>query len=129
MKKFFVVILAFVYLTTSTGFTFHIHYCMGKMANWGLGHNHSKNCSKCGMAETDKGCCKDETRIVKNVNDQKDTESVSYLIPLVTATFPPSFVEITINTFLSVAEAKPVSNASPPGNVVAIYIRNCTFRI
>jgi hypothetical protein len=49
MKKLFVAILAILYLSTSTGATLHVHYCMGRLAGWGLGHNNSKTCGKCGM--------------------------------------------------------------------------------
>ena len=53
MKKFVAVILALVYIGTSTGANIHMHYCMGKLADWGLGDNKSKTCSKCGMEKSD----------------------------------------------------------------------------
>jgi hypothetical protein len=69
MKKALATILAVIYLSTSIGATVHFHYCMGKLASWGLTDQHSSavklytcpihseissdhpgNCSKCGMA-------------------------------------------------------------------------------
>ena len=70
MKKFVTAILAVLYLGTSTGATVHMHYCMGKLADWGLGHNKSKTCGNCGMEkseEKDNGCCKDEHKFVNSL--------------------------------------------------------------
>ena len=38
MKKTIIAIVAFFYLVISSGFTVHIHYCMNKLAGWGLFH-------------------------------------------------------------------------------------------
>ena len=54
MKKFITAILAVLYLGTSSGATIHMHYCMGKLADWGLGHQNSKTCGNCGMEKPDK---------------------------------------------------------------------------
>ena len=77
MKKLLIAIFALLYISTSTGATLHIHYCMGKLADWGLGHNNSKTCGECGMEkseEKDNGCCKDEHKFIKNDTDQKTGE-------------------------------------------------------
>jgi hypothetical protein len=86
MKKFLAVILALAYMTASTGATLHMHYCMGKLADWGLGHNTSKTCDKCGMeksGEKDNGCCKDEHKFVKNNTDQKTAETAFQVTQLI----------------------------------------------
>ena len=130
MKKFLAVILALAYMTASTGATLHMHYCMGKLADWGLGHNTSKTCGKCGMeksGEKDNGCCKDEHKFVKNNTDQKTAESAFQLTQLVAVALPVSFVEIPSNDFLSVTEENPISHAPPRSCNVAVYIRNCVF--
>jgi hypothetical protein len=132
MKKFLTVIFALAYLTASTGATLHMHYCMGKLAAWGLGHTTSKTCDKCGMeksGEKDKGCCKDEHKFVKNNTDQKTAETDFQLTQLIAVALPVSFVEIPANDFPSVTEENPISHAPPQSCSVAIYIRNCVFRI
>ena len=62
------------------GATIHLHYCMGKLASWGLIDHESKNCPKCGMAKktydsqcktAKMGCCKDEHKQIKTDKDQK----------------------------------------------------------
>jgi hypothetical protein len=51
MKKVLVTILAFVYLTISSGASINIHYCMEKLMNWDLTNkqNIQSKCSICGM--------------------------------------------------------------------------------
>ncbi len=82
MKKVLTTILAFVYLSTSMGATIHLHYCMGKLASWGLIDHESKNCMKCGMVKqtpasqhltTSMGCCRDEHKQIKSNQDQKSS--------------------------------------------------------
>jgi hypothetical protein len=50
MKKFFAAVLAILYLTTSTGTTIYMHYCMERLVEWGLGDSNSSKCSKCGTS-------------------------------------------------------------------------------
>ena len=132
MKKFFTAILAVLYLSTSIGASIHVHYCMGKVADWGFGQNDSKTCSKCGMEQTAKkstGCCKDENKFIKNNADQKYAEAVFQMAPLTTLAIPVSFVEIPSVDLPSLTEENPISHAPPRSSSVAVYITNCNFRI
>lgn len=129
MKKLLIAILAFLYIGTSTGTVLHMHYCMGKFAGWGLGHNDSKKCDKCGMDETAKGCCTDENKFLKNDTDQKITESAFQLIPLITISLTPSFVELPLNNFPSLSVVYPINHEPPRSKCIAVYIRNCVFLI
>jgi hypothetical protein len=132
MKKFAAIILAVLYLTTSIGATIHMHYCMGKLADWGLGHNKSKICGECGMdksEEKDNGCCKDELKFVKNESDQKIAEAGFLIMQLGSAGLPVCFFEIPGNSIPSVIEQYPISHAPPRSSGVAVYILNRTFLI
>ncbi len=132
MKKFIVAILAILYISSSTGATVYMHYCMGKMANWGIGHNDSKTCGKCGMEKKDSkdnGCCKDEHKFLKNDSAQKITENNLQFLQLLSFAMPDSFIELNINNFPSLSEENPISHSPPLKNAVAVYIRNCVFRI
>src|SRR5450432_3882623 len=80
MKKVLATILAFVYLSSSMGATIHLHYCMGKLASWGLIDHESKSCAQCGMTKRSPAsqcmaakmnCCKDEHKQIKTDKDQK----------------------------------------------------------
>lgn len=132
MKKIVIAIIAIFYLAVSSGFTVHMHYCMGKLADWSLGHNNSKTCSKCGMKkskEKNNGCCKDDHKFIKNNTDQKTGETGFQLIKLISVAIPVSVVEISSVNFPSVTGENPISHAPPRCGGVAVYIRNCVFLI
>lgn len=132
MKKFVAAILIVLYFGTSTGATVHMHYCMGKLADWSLGHNKSRTCANCGMEksdEKDNGCCKDEHKFVKNDNDQKAAESFVINFSLQVIDLPVEYFSASEIRVASLTEKYPVSHAPPRSNGVAVYIRNCTFLI
>ena len=132
MKKFITAILAVLYLGTSSGATIHMHYCMGKLADWGLGDKQSKTCGKCGREKKDKkdnGCCKDEHKFVKNNTDQKIAESSFQFNIMQGVALVPDYVEIPQSFIASVTEENPNSNSPPRTQAVSVYIRNCVFRI
>ena len=79
MKKVLATILALVYLSSSMGATIHLHYCMGKLASWGLIDHSSKICAQCGMVKKTSSsqglsaqmrCCKDDHKQIKTEKDQ-----------------------------------------------------------
>jgi hypothetical protein len=132
MKKVTVVILALLYLTTSTGANLNLHYCMGELADWGLGENKSKICGICGMEkgdEKDNGCCKDEQKFIKNDTDQKVVESSLDIIKVLAVAPLPEYTELPALLFSSLTEQNPVSNAPPRTKGQALYILNSTFLI
>ena len=132
MKNFLVAIVALVYIGTSTGATLRLHYCMGKLADWGIGIDKSDACSKCGMAKTGinpGGCCNDENTIIKIATDQKNAESAFQQMQVIAVAVPVSFLQIPDAACTTITEENPVSNAPPRSSGTAIYIRNCTFLI
>jgi len=132
MKKILTTILAVLYIGTSTGASIHLHYCMGELAEWGLGDNTSITCSSCGMKqaeEKDNGCCRDEYKFIKNVQDQKTTEAGLQIVGFEIVLLPVSFFEISCPEFFSVSEEYTFSHAPPRSNGVAVYIRNGVFLI
>lgn len=132
MKKFIATISAVLYLSASIGATVHMHYCMGKLANWGLGHQESKICSGCGMEKdkgVDNGCCQDEHQFVKNNTDQKVVESSFHLIEVMGTAVLLEYAELPSIHIASATEVYPVSNAPPRSSSIAVYILNRTFLI
>ena len=131
MKKLLVTILAIVYLGTSSGAMIHLHYCMGKLAETSFSKDTNKTCSKCGMKVSQKksGCCKDESRFVKNSTDQKASishyeffqtdcqleQAPSYIVP-----------EEVFGNQLVVAHAP---HAPPDQQGSPVYLRVCSFLI
>ncbi len=132
MKKFITAILAILYISTSTGASVYMHYCMGKVSDWGIVQNDSKTCSKCGMEKTEtdnNGCCKDEHKFYKDDSPQKITENNLQYFQLLSEALAANFIQIPVIDFSSVTEANPLCHAPPRANGVAVYIRNCTYLI
>lgn len=132
MKKILVTILALVYLSTSSGMILHMHYCMGKMVNWGLTKSDSKKCPGCGMeksAQDESGCCSDESRFVKNNTDQVQDD---YSLPAITelsapvVVYPVSLMEIEV---ISPAYIVPQTHAPPDLAKQPVYLQICSFLI
>ncbi len=132
MKKLLVAILALIYITTSTGVIVHMHYCMGKVVDWGLAGNIKNTCGKCGKVKVegkDNGCCKDKVKLVKNIADQRNAELAFQMIHGIAVQMPSSFIEMPSIDFTSVTVENPVSHAPPPHQGVPIYILNCIYLI
>ncbi|MBS4065519.1 MAG: hypothetical protein KGZ74_13215 [Chitinophagaceae bacterium] len=132
MKKIIAVILAALYLGSSTGATMHLHYCMDKLANWDFGHNSSKTCGSCGMEkgnEKDNGCCKDEQKFIKNTVDQKIAETSFEFKTAFSEAVVHSYPELPALQITSITEEHPFSHAPPRTQGVAVYILNQTFLI
>ena len=131
MKKFIITILAFLYISSTTGATVHFHYCMGELVQLGLWHSESNKCGECGMEKNNakpNSCCKDEHKQIKIEKDQKATAAIEMLQLIANAT-PASIIEIPLDDLSSVTEENPLSHAPPRNSDVAVYIRNCVFRI
>jgi hypothetical protein len=133
MKRFPAFILLLIYSITSIGATVQLHYCMGKLSGWSLAltEAHSNECSKCGMEKTessDKGCCHDESKLLKVQDDQK-----ANYISLEIYKLPVAAPVISDHTIAgSLPETKgllPQSNAPPRSSGIDICIYNCVFRI
>lgn len=132
MKRAITLILAFLYVASSTGATFHMHYCMGKLVEVKLWHAEAKKCSKCGADQSKayaKKCCKDEHKTVKLEKDQKAAENVFSFMQMAALATPVSFFELPQVHALSIVEEYPFSNAPPRSSKVPPHIFNCIFLI
>jgi len=132
VKKIIVTILAVVYLATSVGATIHLHYCMGKLVGWSIAHKQSSSCSNCGMPKvqdgTEDSCCKDQSRHVKNDNDQKAFDNARQVKTLqfktVYAPATNSEALAYLNPSLTFPSEYIVQRSRPP-----LHIIHCVFRI
>ncbi len=132
MKKFATLILTLLYMSSSTGATFHMHYCMGKLVAVNLWHKNGKKCDKCGAGENStcrKNCCKDEHKTVKLEKDQKITENAVHFPALAAVASPVPFIEVPQPHTVSLAEKFPISHAPPRSGKVTPQILYCTFLI
>jgi len=132
MKRLFVAILAILYMGTSTGATLHLHYCMGKLVGWDLGHKEPDACGKCGMKKglsQNKGCCRDEHRQIKLDNDQKTVESLLQLMQYSGAFLLPGYSVLPDIRPVPLAVTQPVGHAPPRSSTTAIFVLHRVFRI
>jgi len=138
MKKVLATILAFVYLSSSMGATIHLHYCMGKLASWGLIDHERKNCEQCGMVkqssfshstELKTECCRDEHKQIKTDKDQKlsPSEFFKYNIPAHSIAVNEPDAQ-GISPF-SIATEYPNTNAPPLMGDLRLFILYRNFRI
>ncbi len=130
LKKFLVTILAFVYLSVSSGATVHLHYCMGKLLSWGLTEKEDGKCGTCGMQKAEKkGCCHDEHKELKVEKDQKASESAFKFLTTSSNAVVVSFIDLPILYPSSIILDNPSTHAPPRLGAVPIFILNCNFRI
>lgn len=132
MKKVLTLLLLLLYVGSSTGATFHMHYCMGKLVDVALWHGDKKKCSHC-QRDLSKGCpkkcCKDEHKTVKLEKDQKVTAQALHFLQMPVADVPVSYVLLPPAKIVPLATAHPVSHAPPYSNKVQPYILHCIFRV
>jgi hypothetical protein len=130
MKKIAVSILLICYLAVSSGVIINFHYCMNRLASTELFAFEGERCGKCGMhTDESNGCCRDEVKIVKMVDDQKLTAAFSYVLPSLDAIFqkPSDFI---VTSFYNVPLTRHFLNHSPPLlSAQDIYLQNSVFRI
>lgn len=75
------------------------------------------------------GCCKDEHRFIKTNPDQKTVESAFQILQLAGNALPNTFIETEAIHFPSITEKNPDYNTTPRNCGIAVYKRNCVFRI
>jgi len=138
MKKVLAAILAFVYLSTSMGATVHLHYCMGKLASWGLINHENKNCERCGMVKNSTAshsmvakmdCCRDENKQIKTDKDQKLFPSEFFKYNNLSPAIALNRASIqSINAF-SISIEYPNTNAPPLLGKLPLFVLYRNFRI
>jgi hypothetical protein len=132
MKKVLLTILTLSYLIVCIGFTIQKPYCSNMNAKVSLSNCISKKCDKCNnenIKNQDNRCCNNESRFVKNENDQITPESVFHPAPVTITAIHTSFFELSFNAPASVLCTSLINHRQPPDGATAIYIRNCVFPI
>jgi hypothetical protein len=131
VRKAIVLILAILYIGTSSGATISLHYCMGKLVGWSMGSSDEHQCDNCGMEMSDKnGCCKEENKQIEVDKTQKAAVTFIQTLQLNAANTPVS--KLSYNTLLPVdhlSDGNPRSNAPPHYTPVSPNILHCVFRI
>lgn len=130
MKKLIVTILAVFYLGVSSGASVQIHYCMGKLINWGISGDNTDDCSNCGMDKGKSGsCCKDKEHKLK-LKESPTASASTYLFnsPIATAPIPTYFRDHAISK-TRLEEIYNGTGSLPRTQEAPVFLRNCNFRI
>jgi hypothetical protein len=127
MKKFFLGILSFVYITVASGIVVNIHYCMGRLSAVDYGYNSNDKCGKCGM-ENKKGCCHNESKFVKLADDQQVAKA-NIAIAQVPSEINSFYVDLS-QPAQGLEKIIALQYHSPPDKQLnSVYLLNCVFRI
>lgn len=137
MNRLIAAIIAVCYLCLSTGFTLHVHYCMGKIVSRSLtaerrGDDHK--CPKCGMEKKSakKGCCKDEYKVVKAKSEAAVAKAAIHY-NLGSDALSPDPVYFSAGSS-DVVVAQQLGEAGRPHGPplvtnLRLHVRNCVFLI
>ena len=131
MKKLTLILVLLVYALSSSGMTVTVHYCMSDFVGWELsGKTSSSLCASCGMEEEgNKGCCRDETKIIKSENDQQRVEMFFDSLKVPVTLISSNYSDYNPNYLANRIKELPCSHAPLCRLKVPVYISNCVFRI
>lgn len=124
MKRFTAILLALIYLATTTGILINTHYCMGEVSGVAFGQKNNATCGTCGM--DNEGCCHDDLQVIKLTADQHFS-FISTDVPHAEALAADHQTEEQRSGLLF-RQALKIRNHSPP----LTYSRNtlfCVYRI
>lgn len=130
MKQVIAVIAFLCYFTASSGVIINSHYCMKQLVSTHLFETKSKVCGKCGMKmHKAKGCCHDETKVVKLEQDQNKMPVTFYEL-CVAKQLPVLPSHFIVAFFYNFSAQRHFQNHSPPLiQEQDTYLQNCVFRI
>ena len=127
MKKGLVLILAFLYITLTSGVVVNIHYCMGRLSEVTYGHDTNEKCDKCGMKQKN-GCCETEHKFIKTQDSHFASKSVN-APGSVYAIVPNVFSTEVIAVSLSKRHDNPRYHSPPDNRSNQLGLYNSVFRI
>ena len=129
MKQILSIVLAVIYLSTSSGLALQVHYCMDEVSGVSLAADDENSCGKCGMEKTSSNCCKDETRFVK-LDDAHKLLPSSYLQHPSVATVKSSEYFDQSIAYSDVIDPSVINaNAPPVKTNRPLNLMHCVFRV
>src|SRR5688572_9487692 len=124
MKKFFVTILALVYLTSTFGATARLDCCLEPLGSVTLGISYHEI-----QWSEDKSNCKDDHKQAKLGHEQKRNDAKIRVAKIVPASITTSFPDYSFHAVSTLTEAYPVNNAPPHLATIPLFILHCVHRI
>lgn len=128
MKKLASILLIILYATTSSGASFHFHFCMGKFQGIGFAAIEKQACEKCGMNKGGNRCCSDIVKTFKTSADQSFS-SVSFDFTQYAHTLPIAGIYSPHIGLFDKAPSVLYTTGPPEPPLLPLFIRDCHFRI
>ena len=119
-----VILLLFVYSTSSFGITVYKHYCMNEFVGASLFPNKDNECDKCGMKRNNPYCCKDKQVKLKTGHQKVEKTQNTQLLSTVTL----ALSNIPFHTVIT-TKSYSVSNTSLIIGSPPLHILYCIFLI
>ncbi len=130
MKKVIITILAVFYLGVSSGATVDLHFCMGKLIDWGVSQEANEKCNNCGMEKgLSSDCCKDQQHKLTIEESPKASVIVYYFNTLGLSGSPTVYNGPAIINGSPLEKIGVLNDSTPRTQSIPAFIRNCTLRI
>ena len=114
MKKLIAAISFLLYFAATSGVVINSHYCMKKLVSVHLFETRAKVCGQCGMEmHNNPGCCHDDTKVVKLVQDQVKIPVSLFELTSLEAPLVETSDYMTLSSY-NVNEERHFHNHSPP---------------
>jgi len=131
IRKGFLFIMLFIYLTASAGVVVNLHYCMNQLASLSFTHetdHEDGKCDGCGMDKSENSCCSDRQITYKIEDCHQPSASISE--PAVSICFLPLSELADVPDALTVSHSNTGFDLSPPvGSLNKRYRDLQVFRI
>jgi hypothetical protein len=124
MKRLTAILLALIYISTTSGIVVNTHYCMGKIAEIALGASGSAKCGTCGMEN--EGCCHDDLQVLK-LTENHHFSAIHFELPSIQAIAPVHSEAVEQPVPLQ-ARGGIITNHSPPVTI-SRNVLFCVYRI
>ncbi len=124
MKRLTAILLALIYISTTSGIVVNAHYCMGEISSVALGASNSATCGTCGMEN--QGCCHDDLQVIK-LTENHNMSTVNFELPVFDS--PRQNLEIPAYALVAVQPASGKSQNHSPPQPFSRNILYCVYRI
>ncbi|MBF8961705.1 hypothetical protein I0P70_00490 [Pontibacter sp. FD36] len=117
-----------LYVTASSGAAFQLQFCKGQVVDVNVWSEKESCATECPTGKPEKECCKYSQQQLK-ADSQHDDLVTSISKPVYLAailSYPTQDVPSSVS---SIVVEYPKSNGPPLAGKVALYIKNCVFRI
>ncbi|WP_188501709.1 HYC_CC_PP family protein [Pontibacter amylolyticus] len=129
MNSFLTILFSILYVTASSGAAFQLQFCKGQVVDMKLWSDEEGGCDNdCPTGKPEKECCQYTQQQLKGDSQHDDlVTSISkpvYLAAIIS--YPTQDVPSSLS---SIVVEYPKSNGPPLAGKIALYIKNCVFRI